>query len=253
MQRQEGYACVTVVVPLGDLSSGRLRALALLSRSFSDGTVRATIGQNVLLRWVPTEHVATLHRLLEVIGLAEPDPESIADVASCPGAESCKLAVTQSRGLAELVGAHFRASRSWVDRAPGLTIRVSGCPNGCGLHHVASVGFQGGLRKIEGRAAPYYNVFVGGGDLGASQARFGRMLAKVPARRAPDVIERLVRLYEAHRTEGESITGYLGRVSAADVTTALADLEGELGAEDFVDLGETASFRPDATEGECAA
>jgi len=253
-QRQSGFACVTIVVPLGDLTSGRLRAIAALARSFSDATVRTTIGQNLILRWVPVDRVQSLHRLLVLIGLAEPNPESIADVGSCPGAESCKLAVTQSRGLADHVGARFRDDRAWIDRAKGLSIRVSGCPNGCGLHHVASIGFQGGLRKVDGRAAPYYNVFVGGDAAGPAEARFGRSLAKLPARRAGEAIECLVTLYETKRNPGESINEYLGRVSAEDVAAALAHLDrAELTPEDFVDLAEQTVFRPEATEGECAA
>jgi sulfite reductase beta subunit-like hemoprotein len=122
------------------------------------------------------------------------------------------------------------------------------------LHHVASIGFQGGLRKVDGRAAPYYNVFVGGDAAGPAQARFGRSLAKLPARRAGEAIECIVALYERSREPGESINAYLGRVPAADVTAALAHLDhAELTHEDFVDLAESDVFRPEATEGECAA
>jgi sulfite reductase (NADPH) hemoprotein beta-component len=254
-QRQPGFSLVTVTVPLGDLSSGRLRALAALARAYSDGTVRTTQGQNVLLRWVPSEDVPALYQQLRALGLGEPDPESVADVLSCPGAESCKLAVTQSRGAAKLLSERFRQDRALVDRARGLVVKVSGCPNGCGLHHVAGVGLQGGMRKVGGRPVPQYFVYVGG-DASGEAARFGRVAAKVPARRVVEVLEAIVALYEERRQDGESITAYLGR-AFAEVKAALARFEpldeATATPEDFIDLGETTSYAPETSEGECAA
>lgn len=255
-QRQHGYSLVTITVPLGDLTSGRLRALAAIARGYADGTVRLTHGQNVLLRWVRTADVTRLHGQLRAIGLAEPDPESIADITSCPGAEVCKLAVTQSRGAAERLTDLFRKDRELVDRAAGLVVKVSGCPNGCGLHHVAGVGFQGGMRKIGGKAVPQYFVLAGG-DPNGDTARFGRVVAKVPARKIEHVIPTLVALYEQKRQDGESITAYLARAPLLELKGALAHLEAldeaSATAEDYVDLGETAAFAPETSEGECAA
>ncbi len=255
-QRQEGFSLVTVTLPLGDVTSGRLRVLAELARAYADGAVRTTHGQNVILRWVRNEDVALLHDHLRAVGLAEPDPESLADVSSCPGAETCKLAVTQSRGAADLLSTQFRTDRSLVDRADGLVVKVSGCPNGCGLHHVAGVGLQGGMRKVGGRPVPQYFVLVGG-DPSGDVATFGRVAAKVPARRVAEVFPALIALYAQRRTDGESITAYLARAPLGEVKAALAHLEpldeARARPEDFVDLGETAAYAPDATEGECAA
>ncbi len=255
-QRQEGYATVTVTVPLGDLSSGRLRALALLARSYGEGSLRTTPSQNLLFRWVPEEDVGALHAALKLIGLSATDPDSIADVTSCPGAESCKLAVTQSRGLAREISETVGVDARFVDRTDGLIVKVSGCPNGCGLHHVAGLGFQGGLRKIGNRAVPYYHVYAGG-DPGGDAARFGRIIGKLPARRVTEGVRRLVVLYEEKRNPGESITAYLARASVAELRAAISDLErldeATASPEDFVDLAETGPFRPETTEGECAA
>ncbi len=255
-QRQVGYSIVTVTVPLGDLSSGRLRALAFLSRAFSEGAVRVSQAQNLVFRWVKNDQVHALHAALEKIGLAEADPDSIADVTACPGAESCKLAVTQSRGLARELNDRFRSDVALVDRAPGLVVKVSGCPNGCGLHHVAGIGFQGGLRKIDGRAVPQYHVYAGG-DAAGKVAKFARMIGKVPARRLEEATRRLIALYESKRDSGESITDYLARAPVADLRASIADLEkleaADARLEDFIDLGETTEFKPETTEGECAA
>jgi sulfite reductase (NADPH) hemoprotein beta-component len=255
-QRQPGYSVVTVTVPLGDLSSGRLRALACIARHAGEGAVRTTTAQNIVLRWVRDEDVDTVYRALQVIGLASPDPDSIADVTSCPGAESCRLAVTQSRGLARELGDSFSRDRDFVDRAAGLVVKVSGCPNGCGLHHVAGLGFQGGLRKVDGRAAPYYHVYAGG-DPSGDVAKFGRVIGKLPARRVPEGTRRLIALYEARRDPGESITAYLARAPLEELRGAIADLEALDGAtadaSNFVDFAEDGPFRPETTEGECAA
>jgi sulfite reductase (NADPH) hemoprotein beta-component len=255
-QRQAGYSIVTVTVPLGDLSSGRFRALALLARTFSEGKVHVTQAQNLIFRWVKDERIPALHAALGKIGLAESDPDSIADITACPGAESCKLAVTQSRGLARALGDRFREDLALVDRAKGLVVKVSGCPNGCGLHHVAGIGFQGGLRKIDGRAVPQYHVYAGG-DASGKVARFGRMIGKVPIRGIEDATRRLIALYEAKRDGSESITDYLARAPVAELRAAIADLErleaADTRPEDFVDLGETHEFKPETSEGECAA
>jgi sulfite reductase (NADPH) hemoprotein beta-component len=255
-QRQAGYSIVTVTVPLGDLSGGRLRALAFLARAFSEGKVHVSQAQNLLFRWVKDDQVSALHAALETIGLAESDPDSIADITACPGAESCKLAVTQSRGLARELNDRFREDEALVDRAKGLIVKVSGCPNGCGLHHVAGIGFQGGLRKIDGRAVPQYHVYAGGDGAGKT-ARFGRMIGKVPARRLEEATRRLIALYEAKRDSAESITDYLARAPVAELRASIADLEkldaADARPEDFIDLGETHEFKPETTEGECAA
>lgn len=256
-QKQAGRVAVLVTLPLGDLTSGQGRALARVAEAFSDGTFRATPNQNLVLRHVEEGRVAELHRLLVALGLGSPRAGTVADVASCPGAESCKLAVTQSRGLGRLVSEHFAERPALADQAGAARVHVSGCPNGCGLHHVAPLGFQGGLRKIGGRPAPYYFVYVGGG-VADHVARFGKVAVKIPARRAPAVVERLLALHAAEReTPEETFEAFLQRVPHARFKAALADLEAldeaDARPEDFVDLGETEAFRPETSEGECAA
>jgi sulfite reductase (NADPH) hemoprotein beta-component len=242
-QRQPGFACVTVTLPLGDVTAGQLRLLADFATAYGDGTVRTTIRQNLVLRWVATSAVRELYERLAAAGLGQADADTAADVVSCPGAESCRLAVTHSRGLAELLTASLRARPDLVDAASDLLVNISGCPNGCGQHHVAGIGFQGSLRKIGDRALPQYFVMVGGGvDAGV---RFGRLAAKVPARRVPAALERLIELYAARKEPGETASAFFARLPTAEVKALLADLESvrpeEATADDFVDPGEEAS------------
>ncbi len=255
-QRQAGYSLVTVTLSLGDVSGAHLRALALLSESFGDATLRTTHGQDLTLRWVPNDRLGALYDALQTIGMNRADPDSLGDVTSCPGAESCKLAVTRSRGVAGLLNEHFSAHTELLDKVGPLDVRVSGCPNGCGLHHVAGIGLQGGLRKVDGKPAPQYFVYLGG-DPRAGAGTFGRLAAKVPARRAGEAVERLVRHYVEHREVGQEAAAFFARVEVSTVKALLADLETLTPAlarpEDFIDIGDAQTFREETMEGECAS
>jgi len=245
-----------VTLPLGDLTGAQMRLLADLALAYGDGTVRVTPDQDLMLRWVRKSDVRDVYRRLAAGGLGRPDAGTLADVTSCPGAEACRLAVTQSRGLGKLLGDALRERPDLVAAAPGLNIKISGCPNGCGQHHIAGLGFQGSVRKLGDKVIPQYFVMVGGGiDTGG--ARFGRLAAKIPARRMPEVVERLVALYVSERDAGEAAPAFFRRVDVGVVKAALADLEAITPADavpaDFIDLGEDSQFKVEALEGECSA
>ena len=230
--------------------------LADLALAYGDGTVRATHDQNLMLRWIRMRDVRELLRRLDAAGLGLPDAGTLADVTSCPGAEACRLAVTQSRGLGKLLSDRLRERPELVAAVPGLDIKISGCPNGCGQHHIAGLGFQGSVRKLGNRVIPQYFVMVGGGvDTGG--ARFGRLAAKVPIRRVPEALERLIALYGSERDAGESARQFFRRVEVGRVKAMLADLEAigpdDAVPDDFVDLGEDSQFKLEAQEGECSA
>jgi sulfite reductase (NADPH) hemoprotein beta-component len=164
--------------------------------------------------------------------------------------------VTQSRGLGRLLGDHLRARPDLVAAAEDLQIKISGCPNGCGRHHVAGIGFQGSVRRLGTRVVPQYFVMVGGGVDG-ERASFGRIAAKIPARRMTEAVERLIAVYETDARPGETATAFFRRVDLARVKAAVSDLE-QLTADDavpadFVDLGELTEFKVEAMEGECSA
>ncbi len=127
-QKQPGYMLVTVTVPLGDLTGEQMRLLGDLTEAFADGTVRTTQNQDVLLRWVPKSAVLPLYRRLVAANLGLGDANTPADVAGCPGAESCKLAVTQSRGLGRLLSSHLQERPDLVRAAPGLSIKNQRVP-----------------------------------------------------------------------------------------------------------------------------
>jgi sulfite reductase (NADPH) hemoprotein beta-component len=254
-QKQPGYVVVAVTLPLGDVTGAQLRVLADLALAHGDGTVRFTQEQDLVFRWVSRGDVPELYRRLAAAGLGLGHANTIADVTSCPGADSCRLAVTQSRGLGRLLGDHLRARPALVATAPELKIKISGCPNGCGQHHIAGLGFQGSVRKLGDKAVPQYFVMIGGAvdDAGA---RFGRLAAKIPVRRVPDALERLLALYAEERSPGESATAFFQRIDLARVKEGLAELERltpeDVVPADFVDLDEETEFKPEVMDGECA-
>ena len=255
-QRHPGYSMVTISLPLGDITGEQLRVTADLAAAYGDGEARVTVEQDLLLRWVGDRDVPALYTRLAAAGLVAAEGGLPLNLTSCPGAESCRLAVTQSRGLGRLLRESLEARPDLAEAAPGLTIKMSGCPNGCGQHHVATLGFQGSIRKLNGRAVPQYFVMVGGGSTDAG-ASFARLAAKIPARRAPQAVQRLIELYRRDRVEDESAPDFFRRVELSVVKKVLADLEpltaAEATEEDYIDLGETTAFVPEVMEGECSA
>src|SRR6187455_1909648 len=256
-QKQAGYCHVTVRLPLGDMTSGQMRVLADLAEAYGDGTMRLTVDQNVLFRWVKTSSVEPFYQRLAAAGLSAPDAGTLGDVVSCPGAESCRLAVTQSRGLGRALTEHLSARPELVDLVPSGHIKISGCPNGCGQHHIASIGFQGSVRKVGSRAVPQYFVLVGGGASDEGVAYFGKVVSKVPVHRLTDAVDRLLGLYKAKREGEEELGAFFRRIPPAMATDVLKDLAqilpNETTDQDFVDLGETQAFAPEVMDGECSA
>ncbi|HSR95807.1 MAG TPA: nitrite/sulfite reductase [Kofleriaceae bacterium] len=252
-QKQAGFASVVIRLVLGDITAAQLRALASLVVQFGEGELRATNEQNLVLRYVPVARLPALHRELVRVGLALKDANTVADVVSCPGASSCKIAVTASRGLGSQLTELLDRRPDLISAARGVDIKVSGCPNGCGQHYIAGIGFQGGMRKVAGRPAPQYLVYVGGGIRGDG-ADFGRLVGKVPARRAAATLERLLDLYIR---EGGTGHAFWATQPVEKLRALIADLselrDVDAIAEDFVDLGETTAFELVDGEGECAS
>jgi sulfite reductase beta subunit-like hemoprotein len=253
-QKQSGYYAVVARLDRGDVTSAQLRGLAKLAREFSDGTVRTTNDQNAILRWVPEASLTALHAELLALGLGRPGARTIHDVTSCPGADTCNLAVTKSRELATAVQDRLATANGALADAGGLDIKISGCPNSCGQHHVAALGFHGTMRRVGGQAVPEYQLHLGGG-IDKYGATFGRQVAKVPARKVPEAVVKLLELYKKERTGEEKALDFFRRVDGKLVKDALAALqldEKTAKPEDYLDNGDDAAFKVAIGQGECA-
>jgi sulfite reductase (ferredoxin) len=253
-QRQDGYTAVYVRLFLGDITSAQMRALAGILGRYGDGTVRLTVDQNLVIPWVDRRALPSLHAALREVGLARTGVHTAADVTSCPGAESCNLAVTSSRNVAKAISERLELPD--VAGATGVaetTIKISGCPNSCGQHHIADIGWHGAVKNVGGVAYPMYQLHLGGG-VDETGARFGRQVVKVVARRLPEAVAVLVKLYDAERADAQSPAEYFRKVDPKRVVAALGDLaSGAPAPGEEVDVGEQAGFHVAIGAGECAA
>ena len=256
-QRQEGFSTVEVKVRRGDLTVEQLRGLAEVMRRYSGGYARTTVHQNIVLRWVRDESVYEVWRALTELELGDAGADEITDVVSCPGTDSCKLGITSSMGLNQAVQDRIVQ----LDVSDPLTrrihVKMSGCPNGCGQHHIADIGFYGASIKVGGHTIPAYIPHVGGAYEGG-EVRYGqRLKSRLPAKRVPEAVERWIRFYESERAEGEAFRAFVDRVGTREFELKVKDLTMpiEFNLENmnyFVDWTKNAPFEVVRGEGECA-
>jgi sulfite reductase (ferredoxin) len=256
-QRQPGYAAVTVALPLGDITSDQLRSLADISRRYTRETMRTTVEQNIVLRWVSEADLPQLYRDLEAAGLSQAGAGTVTDIVSCPGTDTCKLGISSSRGLAGEL--RSRLAEKWyeLDEAVrGLHIKVSGCFNSCGQHHVADLGFYGMSRVKNGYAVPHFQVVLGG-QWTSNAGSYGLAMGAVPSKRIPEVVERMTARYVAERTPDETFQSFIKRIGKAECKKMIEDLmqvpPHELEPAFYQDWGDAREYTVgDLAEGECA-
>ncbi len=207
-QKQEDYCAVFVRLPTGDITAAQLRRLADVARRFSL-RCRATDTQGFVLLWVPRPSLADLYRALEPWDLALPGRGRAEDVTACPGASACPSAITNSRALGKVLSERL-AGR--FDDLDGITVKVCGCPNSCCRHAVASIALYGASKRVGGREVPHY-VLLLGGESGEGRVSFGKPAARIPAKRVPEAVERLLQLYRERRLPGEPFPAFVERLS----------------------------------------
>jgi sulfite reductase beta subunit-like hemoprotein len=249
----KGTVSAVAYARLGDITSDQFRALASVQRELG-ATVRLTNRQNLVFRDLTEEQLPKLFERLDAIGMAEPGAELSRDVVACPGADTCNLAVTQSRGLADAIGTALEAEG--LAEVGGIRTNISGCTNSCGQHHIADIGFSGAERRAHGQSAPGYTMLLGG-YVGETEIHFGERALRLPAKAAPEAAVRVVRRFAGEREAGETFRGWMDR--SGGVKAIAADLK-ELDvfptpdeAPDFyVDFGETGPYVAETGESECA-
>jgi len=256
-QRQVGFSTVEVTVKRGDLTPEELRGLAQVMRDYTGDSARTTVQQNVVLRWVRDESVYEVWQRLGELGLADAGADEISDVVSCPGTDSCKLGITSSMGLNRAVQERIVQMELDDPLTRRIHIKMSGCPNGCGQHHIADIGFYGASTKVGQHTVPAYIPHIGGTYEGG-EVRYGqRLKARLPAKRVPEAVERWVRFYESERAEGEDFHAFADRVGTQEFEAKVKDLTMpiEFNLENmnyFVDWSRTGPFEVQRGEGECA-
>src|ERR1700686_128659 len=223
-QKQGGYVVVTIALPLGDITANQLRSLADIARRFTMETIRSTVEQNIVLRWISKSDLSELYQALQAEGLDDPGAETIIDIAACPGTDTCKLGISSSRGLAaELRNRLAEKSFQLDESVQNLHIKISGCFNSCGQHHVADLGFYGVSRKMAGYAVPHFQVVLGG-EWGHNAESYGMPVIAIPSKNIPEVVSRLVDRYSTGRKNGEVFKDFIKRMGKAELKTLLEDL-----------------------------
>jgi sulfite reductase (ferredoxin) len=238
---------------LGDITTDQFRALASIQRELA-AEVRVTNRQNLVYRGLTEEQLPKLHERLAAIGMAEPGAELARDVVACPGADTCNLAVTQSRGLADEIG-RLLEEEGLAD-VGGVRTNISGCTNSCGQHHTSDIGFFGAERRAHGQSAPGYQMMLGG-YVGEERIEFGSKALRLPAKNAPEAAVRVIRRFANERQAGEVFRGWMDRVGGVTaIADDLRDLDHfptpEEAPDYYVDFGETGPYIAEIGDSECA-
>jgi sulfite reductase beta subunit-like hemoprotein len=258
-QRQRGYFAIQVKVPMGDLRPDQFFALADLSERFGNSQARTTWEQNIVFRWVGEDHLPQLWDELKKIGLGEVGAEEITDVTSCPGTDSCKLGITASMGLGRAIRELLLEMQIDDPLVRAMHIKISGCPNGCGRHHLANIGFQGAsVKSTDGRQVPAYEMYVGGKFEGGEFRFASRIAEKIPSKRVPEAVRRILGYYQAERQPGEPFNAFVDRIGPKALGPLVSDLKAmgglnESNFDTFVDFERDTLFEVVRGEGECAA
>jgi sulfite reductase beta subunit-like hemoprotein len=249
----KGTVSAIAYARLGDITTAQFRALASIQRELA-AEVRITNRQNLVFRNLSESQLPVLFERLSAIGMAEPGAELARDVVACPGADTCNLAVTQSRGLADAIGTAL--DEAGLADVGGIRTNISGCTNSCGQHHIADIGFSGAERRAYGQSAPGYTMLLGG-YVGQEQIHFGERALRLPAKSAPEAAVRVVRRFNDERQAGEAFRSWIDRSGGvAAIAEGLRDLdefpEPDAAPDFYVDYGETGPYVAETGESECA-
>ncbi|MHB8483719.1 MAG: sulfurtransferase TusA family protein, partial [Nitrospiria bacterium] len=255
-QKQPGFSMVHIRLVLGDIHASALRKLAEVTKKYSGGHLRITVNQNFLLRWVKNDTLPALYEELKHAGLDKGGAETIGDIVSCPGADTCGIAITSSKQMATALTGLFNNGQGSASDLKGIQIKISGCQNSCGQHHMAPIGLHGVSKTIGEHTAPFYELHLGG-RTAQEGTTFAKAIVKIPAKNVPQAVQKVLSLYREKKTEGESFiqfTDRFGKKGFAGELKTLTDLPAfDDSPQYFYDWGGTREFEViDLGPGECA-
>lgn len=217
-QKQNGYVTAAIKLFMGDITSEQMLCVADLAERYSNGNLRTTINQNMVIRWVPFDLMSNLYEDLASHGLADPGAELVEDIIACPGTDTCGLGITSSKGLARALAEVFPAGRVPEDLA-GVDIKISGCHNSCAQHHISTIGLHGVGKRLGDHVAPHYELHLGGSVNGT--AKIGQMIVKLPAKAVPAAISHLIDVYRRDRQENENLSKFIARAGKSKLKDEL--------------------------------
>ena len=268
-QKQNGYFVVFITLGAGDITASQLRSLAKTIRDYSgEGCARNTPNQNFAIRFIKAKDLPEFYNDLAKIGLANPGALTMSSAVGCSGTTSCNLAITNSHRLAKEIQSKFiELGLDTADDLRDSTIKISGCPNSCGQHEIATIGFYGGASRIGGTMTPTYTMMFGGRD--GEDGLLGRTVMRVPAKRVIPTLTKIIEIYRKERSENESLSVWIGKLingavnvngqvrNLDDIKTVLMSTISLPSAEEepeaYMDYGNDIKFSAKTAKGECAA
>ncbi len=253
-QKQEGYVAIGIKVLLGDFYTDKARLLADLVENYAAGEIRLSLRQNILIPYVKEDLVPFFYQELGKLGFTESGYNKAIDITACPGTDTCNLGIASSTGIAEELERVIKTEYPQYLKKDDLVIKISGCMNACGQHNMANIGFQGmSVRTKDKLVAPALQVLLGGGNLGNGKGKFADKVVKIPSRRGPEALRRILNDYEANANGKQFVDYYAekGEKYFYDFLTDLSNVE-NLTAEDFIDWGNEEQYVKAIGIGECA-
>ncbi|CAH8282575.1 sulfite reductase (ferredoxin) [Mariniflexile fucanivorans] len=253
-QKQEGYVAIGIKVLLGDFYTDKARLLADLVQKYAAGEIRLSLRQNIVIPFVKEELVPFFYTELEKLGFVEAGYNKAVDITACPGTDTCNLGIASSTGIADELERVIKAEYPQYLKNDDVVIKISGCMNACGQHNMANIGFQGmSVRTPDKLVAPALQVLLGGGNLGDGNGLFADKVVKVPSKRGPEALRRILNDYEAN-ADGKKFVEYYKVTGDRYFYDLLNDLQdvSNLTQEDFIDWGSEEKYEKEIGIGECA-
>jgi len=253
-QKQDGYFAIGIKVLLGDFYTDKARLLANLVENYAAGEIRLSLRQNILIPFVKADLLPFFYQELKKLGFVEAGYNKAVDITACPGTDTCNLGISSSTGIAEELERVMKTEYPQYLENEDLVIKISGCMNACGQHNLANIGFQGmSIRTPEKLVAPALQVLLGGGNRGDGKGVFADKVVKVPSRRGPEALRRVLNDYENHANGALFVDYYAlkGEKYFYDLLKDLSDVT-NLTQADFIDWGTTETYVKAIGIGECA-
>jgi sulfite reductase (ferredoxin) len=266
-QKQSEYRSVFITLEAGDITSNQLNSMATLIREFSsEGKARTGFVQNVALRYVHEDDLVKLYSKLLETGLAKSGGLTMSTPVGCSGTTSCNLALTNSHRLAKEIQRKFLELK--LDEDDDLTdssIKISGCPNSCAQHGIATIGFFGGGGRLGKDMYPNYQMSLGGRF--DADTTLGQTCLRVPAKRVIPVILKIIEMFKENKQSDDTLKSWIHRIvndsensnikSIGDIKKVLGPLVVPPTKEDdpdfYLDYGSDTSYHTKTGKGECAA
>lgn len=253
-QKQEGYVAIGIKVLLGDFYTDKARLLADLVEKYAAAELRLSLRQNILIPYVKEDLVPFFYQELSKLGFTEAGYNKAVDITACPGTDTCNLGIASSTGIAEELERVLKTEYPQYLKKEDMVIKISGCMNACGQHNMANIGFQGmSIRTKDKLVAPALQVLLGGGNLGSGKGRFADKVVKIPSRRGPEALRRILNDFEANGNTQPFVAYYAqkGEKYFYNMLTDLSEID-NLTPEDFVDWGNEEKYVKAIGVGECA-